>query len=160
MESSIICKLSTINRINPPATPINSVTHHVTLCPWNLLEVLPDFLPPDRLEDACAGDTVGGAGSREGYSDVSDLDLGELMVAFAQQGDCSQKNARTLVADHVRKAAWSAVTASMASQYCSTRGSGSAVRKSSIVAKCPRTTKTAALWLERNRTVHAVDDAC
>jgi hypothetical protein len=49
------------------------------------------FLSPDRLEDVCAGDDVGGAGLPKGVSGVSALDLGELIVAFAQHGDCPQR---------------------------------------------------------------------
>ena len=41
------------------------------------------------LEDICAGDNVGGAGLGEGLSSVSGLNFGELVIAFAQQGDCS-----------------------------------------------------------------------
>ena len=53
-------------------------------------------LPPDVLEDVCTGNDFGGAGLRKRLPGVSSLDLGELIIAFAQQGDCLQKNAGAL----------------------------------------------------------------
>ena len=48
------------------------------------------------LKDISAGDDVNSAGLSEGLASVSGLDLGELIVAFAEEGDSSEEDARTL----------------------------------------------------------------
>jgi hypothetical protein len=48
------------------------------------------------LEDIGAGDNVDSAGLGEGLAGVSGLDLSELIVAFAEEGDGSEEDARTL----------------------------------------------------------------
>jgi len=48
------------------------------------------------LEDVGTGDDIDSAGFGERLASISGLDLGELIVAFAEEGDSSEKDTRTL----------------------------------------------------------------